>query len=104
MIVFILEKERRMIDNKSQEIDDVLRNNIKIVIEKVFNSKDYFDVEKFSQDNNLIFNDRHKLIIPSQIPQDNRYVEFINSLKIGVALIGNDRLNPVGKDLGFSLI
>jgi len=65
---------------------------------------DFFDVEKFSQDNNLIFSHRHKLIIPSQIPKDNRYVEFINSLKIGVALIDEHNLKPVGRDLGFSLI
>lgn len=65
---------------------------------------DFFDVEKFSQDNNLIFNDRHKLIIPSQAPSDNRYIDFINSLKIGVALSEKDCLKPVGKDFGFSLI
>jgi hypothetical protein len=65
---------------------------------------DFFDVEKFSQDNNLIFNDRHKLIIPSQVPSDNRYIDFINSLKIGVALSEKDCLKPVGKDFGFSLI
>ncbi len=65
---------------------------------------DFFDVEKFSQDNNLIFTDRHKLIIPSQTPSDNRYIEFINSLNIGVALSEKDCLKPVGKDFGFSLI
>lgn len=65
---------------------------------------DYFDVEKFSQENNLIFTDRHKLIIPSQIPSDNRYIEFINSLNIGVALSQKNCLKPVGKDFGFSLI
>lgn len=65
---------------------------------------DFFDVEKFSQDNNLIFNDRHKVIIPSQAPSDNRYIDFINSLKIGVALSEKDCLKPVGKDFGFSLI
>ncbi len=65
---------------------------------------DFFEVEKFSQDNNLLFNERHKLIIPSQIPSDNRYIEFINSLNIGVALSEKDCLKPVGKDFGFSII
>jgi hypothetical protein len=56
------------------------------------------------QDNNYTFSDKHKLIIPSQLPQDNRYVEFINSLMIGVALIEDNQLKPVGQDLGFSRI
>jgi len=65
---------------------------------------EYFDVKKFAQDNNYTFINKHKLIIPSQLPQDNRYVEFINSLKIGVALIEESQLKPVGEDLGFSKI
>lgn len=65
---------------------------------------EYFDVKKFTQDNNYTFINKHKLIIPSQLPQDNRYVEFINSLKIGVALIEDSQLRPVGADLGFSEI
>jgi len=63
---------------------------------------EYFDVHKFAQDSNLVFDQKHRLIIPSQIPKDERYVEFINSLKIGVAMVGDINLKPVGKDLGFS--
>jgi len=65
---------------------------------------EFFDVQKFSQDNNLIFEKKHKIIIPSQSPKDVRYVDFINSLKIGVATIVEDSIKPVGKDLGFSQI
>ena len=65
---------------------------------------EYFDVQKFAEDNNLIFDQKHKLIVPSQTPQDFRYVDFINSLKIGVAMVAGDRLTPIGKDLGFSRI
>ncbi len=65
---------------------------------------EYFDVQKFSQDNNLTFEDKYKLIIPSQTPKDTRYVDFINSLKIGVALVSENSLKPVGEDLGFSKI
>ncbi len=65
---------------------------------------EYFDVQKFAQDNNLIFDQKHKLIIPSQTPKDERYVAFINSLKIGVAMVGEDNLKPIGSDLGFSKI
>jgi hypothetical protein len=65
---------------------------------------EYFDVKKFAQDNNYSFANKHKLIVPSQLPRDNMYVEFINSLKIGVTLIEESHLKPVGKDLGFSKI
>lgn len=65
---------------------------------------EYFDVQKFAQDNNLVFSEKNKLIIPSQIPNDSRYVEFINSLKIGVATVGDDHLKAVGTDFGFSKI
>jgi len=33
---------------------------------------------------------------------DNNYVKFINSLKIGVATVQENKLSPVGKDFGFS--
>ena len=65
---------------------------------------EYFDVQKFAQDNNLILAQKHKLIVPSQTPQDTRYVEFINSLKVGIAMVGKNNLKPVGEDFGFSQI
>lgn len=64
---------------------------------------DFFDVQKYSQDNDLVFDQKHKIIVPSQIPKDQRYVEFINSLKIGVAMVGEESLKPIGEDLGFSV-
>ena len=65
---------------------------------------EYFDVQKFSDDNNLLFDQKHKIIVPSQIPKDERYVNFINSLKIGVAMVGQGELTPIGVDLGFTNI
>lgn len=65
---------------------------------------EYFDVQKFAQDNNLTFSQKHKLIVPSREPADTCYVEFINSLKIGVAMITEGNLKPVGIDLGYSKI
>lgn len=65
---------------------------------------EYFDVRKFAEDKKYNFVNKHKLIVPSQQPQDVRYVEFINSLKIGVTLVEGNRLIPVGKDFGFSKI
>src|SRR3989344_3106708 len=65
---------------------------------------EYFDVQKFAEDNKLVFDQKHKLIVPSQTPQDTRYIEFINSLKIGVAMVERDNLKAVGEDFGFSQI
>lgn len=65
---------------------------------------EYFDVRKFAKDKNLTFTEKYKLIIPSQRPKDTQYVEFINSLTIGVATTGMEKLNPVGQDFGFSQI
>ncbi len=63
---------------------------------------DYFDVQEFIKQNNLQLEDRFKLIIPSREPEDARYVSFMNSLKIGIALVNDKRLQPVGDDFGFS--
>ena len=63
---------------------------------------EYFDVQKFTRDNNLIFDQKHKLIVPSQTPKDTGYVQFINSLQIGVAMVGENELKPIGIDSGFS--
>lgn len=65
---------------------------------------EYFGVRKFEQDNNLVFSEKYKLIIPSQPPTDKNYLDFINSLKIGVAMVEDKNLKPVGKDFGFSRI
>ncbi len=65
---------------------------------------EYFDVKKFARDNNLVFNEKHKLIVPSKQPADVNYVKFINSLRIGVAMVKDENLKPVGKDFGFSRI
>ena len=65
---------------------------------------EYFGVNKFATDNNLSFGDKYKLIVPSRVPSDLGYVEFLNQLDIGVALVEKDQLKPVGKDLGFSSI
>lgn len=63
---------------------------------------EYFDVQKFAEDNKLQFEEKHKIIVPSQIPQDERYVEFINSLQIGVAMSEKENLKAIGSDLGFT--
>ncbi|MBI2613188.1 MAG: hypothetical protein HYW62_00205 [Candidatus Levybacteria bacterium] len=65
---------------------------------------EYFDVQKFAKDNELTFHEQHKLIIPSKQPKDVNYVTFINSLRIGVAMVESKNLKPVGTDFGFSKI
>ncbi|MFZ2763484.1 MAG: hypothetical protein WAX80_00385 [Minisyncoccia bacterium] len=65
---------------------------------------DYFEINKFKKEQEISFQDQYKILVPSQEPKDTRYVEFINSLDLGIATVGNGGLNPVGQDLGFSKI
>lgn len=65
---------------------------------------DYFEINKFKQENDINFEDQYRILVPSREPKDNRYISFINSLDLGVATVGEGKLNPVGKDLGFSKI
>lgn len=63
---------------------------------------DYFDVNKFVNENKLHLKEKFSILVPSRQPGDDKYVNFINTLKIGVALVKEDSLEPVGVDLGFS--
>ncbi|MDP3954369.1 MAG: hypothetical protein Q8Q06_03045 [bacterium] len=65
---------------------------------------DYFEINKFKKENNLDFKDQYRILVPSQEPKDNKYIDFINALDLGVATVGGNTLKPVGKDLGFSEI
>lgn len=65
---------------------------------------DYFEIRKFIKENNLNFKDGYRILVPSRIPEDSKYVGFINSLKMGVAIVDDKSLKPVGKDFGFSVI
>jgi len=44
------------------------------------------------------------MLIPSQQPSDNNYIDFINDLSIGMALVDNESLKPIGADFGFAKI
>jgi len=60
-----------------------------------------FGVKK---EKNISFKDQYRILVPSREPGDKSYIQFINSLDLGVAMVGNKELKPVGKDLGFSNI
>ena len=65
---------------------------------------DYFDISKFKQESGIKFQDEYRILVPSKEPSDKNYVNFINSLDLGVATIGEQTIKPVGKDLGFSTL
>jgi|SRR3989344_6058250 len=65
---------------------------------------DYFDINKYKKEKEIEFQDRYKVLALSQEPKDGKYIEFINSLDLGVVTIENKSLKPIGKDLGFSNI
>jgi len=56
---------------------------------------DYFEVEKYIRDNNLKFDKRSRLLVPSSVPKDDNYVRFINKLDIDVAVFDNLELNRI---------
>lgn len=65
---------------------------------------DYFEVNKFKKEKDISFTDQYRILVPSREPTDKRYVDFINSLDLGVAMVGKNSLKPVGNDFGFSKI
>ena len=65
---------------------------------------DYFEINKFKKENDLNFQDQYRILALSQEPKDNKYVDFINFLDLGVATVKDGALKPTGKDFGFSKI
>jgi hypothetical protein len=65
---------------------------------------DYFEIRKFEKEQNLSFENKNRILVPSRLPGDDNYVGFINDLNIGVALVNDNRINAVGADLGISRI
>lgn len=65
---------------------------------------DYFEINKYKKEKNIEFKDGYRILVPSHEPTDKKYIKFINSLDLGVATVGDGRLNPVGDDFGFSRI
>jgi len=63
---------------------------------------DYFEIRKFTADHKFNFKDKYKILVPSKVPVDTRYVGFINDLKTGVAIVDEKSLKAVGSDLGFT--
>ncbi|MBI2611035.1 hypothetical protein HYW60_03845 [Candidatus Kaiserbacteria bacterium] len=62
----------------------------------------YFDIRKFKDEKNIEFKDEYRILVPSREPGDKGYVNFINSLELGVAVVSDGKVKPVGQDLGFS--
>lgn len=65
---------------------------------------DYFEINKFKKEKDINFKDEFRILVPSRIPKDEKYIKFINTLNLGVATVENKSLNVVGNDFGFSVI
>jgi len=63
---------------------------------------DYFEIRKFEAEQKISFQNKQKVFVPSQPPKDEKYVDFINKLQIGVAMVDEKRITAVGADLGLS--
>lgn len=56
------------------------------------------EISKFRRENDIDFREQYKILVPSQEPKDNRYIDFINALDLGVAIVGQNSLKPIGAD------
>lgn len=65
---------------------------------------DYFEISKYKEEKNIDFQDQYRLLVPSREPTDKKYIRFINSLNLSVAVVDNRELKPIGIDTGFSKI
>jgi len=65
---------------------------------------DYFDISKFKKERNLDFKDQYRILVTSKEPRDEKYIDFMNSLDLGVGVVDKGSLKPIGTDLGFSVI
>lgn len=65
---------------------------------------DYFEINKYKKEKKIDFLEEYRILIPSREPTDKEYIRFINSLDLGVATVGDEKLRPIGKDFGFSKI
>lgn len=65
---------------------------------------DYFEVNKFVREEKVHLKEKYRILIPSQSPNDENYVGFLNNLNIGVGIANNDQIKPIGEDFGFSRI
>lgn len=63
---------------------------------------DYFEINKFKKEKELNFKEQYEILVPSREPPDNNYIDFINAIDLGVAVVDGQQLKPIGKDLGFS--
>lgn len=65
---------------------------------------DYFDITKYKQEQNLVFdaNNQYKSLVLSREPKDSSYIDFMNSIDLGVAVVNNGEIRSVGADFGIS--
>lgn len=65
---------------------------------------DYFEINKYKEEKGINFKDQYRILVPSREPTDKKYVNFINSLDLSVAVVNDQKLKPVGIDTGFSSV
>ena len=65
---------------------------------------DYFEIKRYVEETQLKFQNSYRILVPSTIPQDKNYINFINYLDIGLAVVKDQGIKSVGIDSGFSKI
>ena len=65
---------------------------------------DYFDIRRFADENNRRFDEKYKILVPSKVPADNKYIAFMNKLEIGIGVVNESEFQSIGNDFGLSNI
>ena len=65
---------------------------------------DYFEIKKYEIEQNISFRYKHKVLVPSKLPEDDKYIGFINDLNISVAMVDEKQISTLGSDFGLSTI
>lgn len=104
MVDFFAHNDKRsfLVEVKSTENKN-FRSQARKGIVQLF-EYDYFEIDKYKKENDYSFSEEYKILVPSRKPKDNNYIDFINSLELGVATVEDESLKPIGNDFGFSNI
>ncbi len=87
---------------KSQKDTNFLSQSRKGIVQ-LFESE-YFEIKKFYSEKKLPELQTFKNLAFSRKPRDHHYIDFINSLRLGVTYFKEDKLDAVGKIVGVNQI
>jgi hypothetical protein len=65
---------------------------------------DYFDINRFTEEEDLHLSKKYKILVTSTVPQDENYIAFLNKVDIGIGVMHDKAIKSIGSDFGLSNI